>query len=337
MNISYLKYARVGLNYLLKKQKLPAGKILGLTIEPTNICNLRCVYCPQSRPEEHFVHGKGSMSFEDYKKILDNILSDFQPEFVSLHRDGEPLLHRNLEKFISYTVSRGLKTLTSSNCTLLDRSRSESLLKAGLSLIKTDFCADRELYERLRVGASWEKTYNGMINILELAQRWNIPFRINITDISTYEKSTREKRKNIKELERLFKAYKSRIHVGEVYFHNSLGESKEAFGSDPPAEGKRYILCHHPWVHIVVDFRGNVVSCCRDLRSEYIIGNLLEDRMVDIWNNRKFMFLRKALIEKEIDKISTCRKCDLPYGGSYSGSSFINKAFNLIFSDLWKR
>ena len=44
MNPGYLKYARVGWNYLRKKTKLPAGRILGVTIEPTNICNLSCVY-----------------------------------------------------------------------------------------------------------------------------------------------------------------------------------------------------------------------------------------------------------------------------------------------------
>ncbi len=338
MNLGYLKYAGIGVNYLLKRTRLPAGRILGFTIEPTNICNLSCIYCPQSDKENHFINGKGFMKFETYRQILDNILTDFAPRFVSLHRDGEPLLNRELERFIEYTVSKGIRTGMSSNCTMLPGERVESLLDAGLSFIKTDFCAGKELYEKLRVGGEWEAVYEGMVKILSRARERGLDFQMNITDISTHGASDETARSNMLKIKELFRDFKENVSVLRVYFHNALGESKEIMTcGDSGDYKKRYTLCHHPWVHVVVDFRGNVVPCCRDLRSEYICGNLLQDSMKDVWNSGRFVAIRKALADGAPERINICSKCDLPYRGSYAGRSFLSKASNILFSSIWKR
>jgi radical SAM protein with 4Fe4S-binding SPASM domain len=336
MNWSYINKASVGWNYLLKRTALPAGHVIGFTIEPTNICNLRCVYCPQSDEANHFINGKGFMAFETYKKVLDNLLDDFRPAFVSLHRDVEPMLNRDLDSFVEYTVSKGIKTIMSSNCTLLSPERASRLLECGMSLIKTDFCADKRLYEELRVGANWEKTYEGMLTILSLARDTKKPFQLNITDLSTHGVPEAVARKNMAALAGLFADYKTSVLVTRVHFHNALDESVRAM-SRKNERADQYTLCHHPWVHIVVDFKGNVVPCCRDLRSEYPCGNLLEKSMRLIWNDRPFLELRTALKNRTPQDIGICGKCDLPYAGSYSGFRFTAKMKNLLFSRMWRR
>ncbi|NIM20743.1 MAG: radical SAM protein [Candidatus Latescibacteria bacterium] len=338
MNLGYVKYARVGLSYLLKSTELPAGRTLGITVEPTNICNLRCIYCPQSDEKNHFINGRGFMKYETYKVILDNILSDFTPRFVSLHRDGEPLLNKELDKFIEYTVLRGIHTGVSSNCTMLDPERARRLLDAGLGFIKTDFCADEYLFEKLRVGGNWKATYEGMTTILEEAKESDIRFQMNITDLSTHEVADETARTNMEKLRELFSKFEKSVSISKVHFHNALDESIEIMTKDDYKKNHRtYTLCHHPWVHIVVDFRGNVVPCCRDLRSEYICGNLLKTTMKEIWNNDRFIRLRRALAERKPEEINICAKCDLPYRGSYSGKNAVSKISNILFSRTWKR
>ncbi|MFH1754249.1 MAG: radical SAM protein [Candidatus Latescibacterota bacterium] len=336
MNLGYIKKAKVGLNYFLKRTRLPAGQIVGFTIEPTNICNLRCVYCPQSDHDNHFINGRGYMSFETFKSILDNLLADFTPNYVSLHRDGEPMLNKELDQFIQYTVSKGLKAIMSSNCTLLTKERSEALLQSGLSLIKTDFCADKKLYEELRAGAKWDTTYEGMLNILSLARTMKKSFQLNITDISTHGVSKTLAGERTSALGKLFNDYNDDVVITRVHFHNALEESVTSLGrrQDMP---KKYTLCHHPWVHIVVDFKGNVVPCCRDLRSECICGSLLNNKMSFIWNDKPFLDIRTALKDQKPEEINICGKCDLPYAGSYSGTGFASRVKNLFFSKMWKR
>lgn len=334
MNVGYLKYASVGINFLLKRTKLPPGKLIGLTIETTNICNFKCIYCPQSDPENHFINGKGIMELKTFQTVLDNILENFAPRFVSLHRDGEPLVNKRLEEYVSYTRSKGLKTGISSNCSLLPEERAKSLIDSGLAFVKTDFCADPHVYEKLRAGGRWKKTYDGMRNLLSEAKRRGGYFQLTITDISTYGLSPEQAASNMKKLGELFADYEAYVGVMPVHFHNALDESVERMGE--PTDGD-YTLCHHPWVHITVDFKGNVVPCCRDLRSEYVCGSLLDTPMREIWNNERFLKLRRALVDKRPDEINICGKCDLPYRGSYSGKSFTSRLRNLLFARIWRR
>jgi radical SAM protein with 4Fe4S-binding SPASM domain len=336
MNWGYLRKAGVGWNYFLKRTRLPAGHVICFTVEPTNICNLRCVYCPQSDQDNHFINGKGYMSFETYKHVLDNLLADFSPMYVSLHRDGEPMLNKELNQFIRYTVSKNLKAIMSSNCTLLTEDRAEALLDSGLSLIKTDFCADKKAFEELRIGAKWDSTYQGMLGILALARKMNKPFQMNITDISTHGVHEEQAREKTTSLRKLFVDFEDDVVITRVHFHNALEESVRPMSKGKGAPG-RYTLCHHPWVHIVVDFKGNVVPCCRDLRSEYMCGNLLEDKMKSIWNDRPFLAVRTALKNRRPQEINICAKCDLPYAGSYSGSGFASRVKNVFLSKMWKR
>lgn len=78
-------------------------------IEPTNICNLQCLFCSQassSRP-------KGMMSLADFNKIL-SLLPRSVKE-VQLHFAGESLLNPDLPAMIRELKKHGLKTILSTN------------------------------------------------------------------------------------------------------------------------------------------------------------------------------------------------------------------------------
>ena len=79
------------------------------------------------------------------------------------------------------------------------------------------------------------------------------------------------------------------------------------------------------------------MPCCRDLRSEYVCGSLLETPMREIWNNERFVELREALVNERPYDINICAKCDLPRSGSYAGRTFVQKATNLLFGKMWNR
>jgi len=102
------RYWRVGFSYALGLNRTLAGPI-AVHIETTNICNFRCVYCPQSKPEDHFATlGRGKMSLSDFKVILDKVLSAWNIHELVLTRDGEPLVHPRLHEFIAYAAQKNL-------------------------------------------------------------------------------------------------------------------------------------------------------------------------------------------------------------------------------------
>lgn len=316
------------------------------------------------------------MSLENFRRIIANLRSAFDLRIVSLHRDGEPLLNKHLEDYISHLTSSGTCVTVSSNCSLIPEQRAKSLIASGLSMMGTDFCADAGLYERMRAKGVWTETLAGMRNMLAAAEEAKAEFRLVIKDVATDGLSREQGLPLMEQTRKLFAQYRNRVTVMPVYFHNALGESLVSITAASAAEPKPkamamaaaagagygsmhdggtatitqapppppvdptaafYTLCHQPWVNLTVDFAGRVVGCCRDLRSEYIVGNLLEESAAEIWNGERMRRLRRALSEKQPQEVDICRACDVPWHGSYSGLTPTEKIKNFFFSKAWKR
>ena len=336
-NLGYLRNFPTGLSYLLKTERSWGGPVF-FTIETVNVCNLRCVYCPQSDEDAHFQNGRGVMALADFQKIVRNLQSAFDVRAVSLHRDGEPLLNKRLPEFVDWLTTQGIFASFSSNCALVTDPTAQALLDAGLRLVKTDFCADPERYERLRVRGNWQETYAGMVRLLAAAEQRGVDFRLQITDLATHHVDADTAARRMADTAALFGQWRPRVSVQPVHFHNALGESRANLAGDAPTrETGLYCLCHQPWVNLTVDFAGRAVACCRDLRSEYVLGNLLEQPAAEIWNGEPMRRLRRALIDKQPEQIHVCKACDVPWSGSYSGRTPLRKVANFFFDRTWRR
>jgi MoaA/NifB/PqqE/SkfB family radical SAM enzyme len=72
-------------------------------------------------------------------------------ERVVLHGIGEPLLNRDLPRFVAHLKERGSEVLFNSNAILLDQKRGDALVEAGLDELRVSMDAvTPELYARLR-------------------------------------------------------------------------------------------------------------------------------------------------------------------------------------------
>jgi len=340
-NSRHLARIPTGLSYLLKRER-NWGQPVFFTIETVNSCNFRCVYCPQSNQGNHFVNGQGTMPFEDFKKIIANLRSAFHVGIVSLHRDGEPLMNKRLEDFIAHLSGLGIYVTVSTNCSLVPEERAKRLIASGLRMAGTDFCADPELYERLRARGVWADTLNGIRNLLRAGAEAKADFRVVIKDIATNNCPSEKAGALMEQTRKLFAEWPDRVDVMPVYFHNALGESLTNLSNvRTPAPSRAvaaaYTLCHQPWINFTIDYAGRVVGCCRDLRSEYVLGNLLHEPAAEIWNGEKMRQLRRALAEKHPGRIDICKSCDVPWQGSYSGRTPIEKVRNFFFASAWRR
>lgn len=336
-NLRHLKRLSTGISYLLHRDRV-WGQPIFFTIETINSCNFRCIYCPQSDQDNHFVNGRGIMSLEDFKRIIANLRSCFDVRIVSLHRDGEPLLNKRLEEYIAHLTELGIYVTVSSNCSLVSQERAHRLVAAGLQMVGTDFCADAALYERLRARGVWVETFAGIQRLLRAGVEQGADFRVVIKDMATHGVSLEDGKTLMARTRALFAEWSDRVTVMPVYFHNALGESLVNLSQGPEApERTLYTLCHQPWVNFTIDFSGRVVGCCRDLRSEYVLGNLLEQPADEIWNGERMVNLRRALTDKRPQDIGICKACDVPWQGSYSGRTPLEKVRNFFFAGAWRR
>jgi MoaA/NifB/PqqE/SkfB family radical SAM enzyme len=117
-------------------------------IEVTNHCNSRCVSCPLTY--DHFLplEPRHHLAWEDFRRIVDQFP---RLERAVLHGIGEPLLNRDLPRFITYLKERGAEVLFNTNAILLDQKRGDALVAAGLDELRVSLDAvTPDLYARLR-------------------------------------------------------------------------------------------------------------------------------------------------------------------------------------------
>src|SRR3972149_4129304 len=160
------RFFRIAWHYKRGSVRLPYGP-LRLWVEPTSFCNLKCPMCTSKDvPEEKI----GYMDWDLYKKIIDEA-KDFVYD-IDLFMGGESLFHKRLPEMIAYAKANGIRTRLSTNATVLTKDKREALLDAGLDFIIFSFDGyEKEVYEKIRVNANFEKTLRNIREFLEEKKR----------------------------------------------------------------------------------------------------------------------------------------------------------------------
>ncbi len=295
-------YSRLGhifWSYYTKKTKLNYLPVR-LWVEPTSVCNLRCVMCPNKNlsPEE-----KGFMDFDLFKKIIDEA-RHFVFDIHLLHR-GESLLHPQFFSMVRYAHEAGIITRFHTNGTLLDREKAHQLLESGLDQFAFSFDGfDKKTYEKIRVSANFENTVENIIQFLELKKRLRSRKPVTILELinfpGLYNKTAR---KRMKEFMRRFHGLPlDKVVIKEM--HNWAGE----VGSLP--QKKKYVACTFLWHALIIFWDGAVLPCTQDFHGYYVLGNVRESSLADIWNGQKMVALREKIIGQDIKELATCSHCD---------------------------
>jgi len=66
-------------------------------------------------------------------------------------------------------------------------------------------------------------------------------------------------------------------------------------------------ICAVPWMHLNFEPNGKVVPCCLTSAHDYFAGDLNEDSIEEIWNNSKYLSLRKSIHERNY--LPLCKDC----------------------------
>ena len=120
------RYQRAFFSYWFGKIGLKHPPLF-YSIEITNVCNYSCKYCPQGNPDNHSSK-KGMMDLDLFEDILKSVSKLKPVAQIYLTGSGEPLVHPDLEEFISLSNKYGFIPSFSSNGSLFSRERIKSLL-----------------------------------------------------------------------------------------------------------------------------------------------------------------------------------------------------------------
>ena len=249
-----------------------------LMVELTNKCNARCVYCGRqydSRPSQN-------MDFSLFKKIVDSC-----PSATELHPQGigEPLLYPKIVDAVTYAKNKNLKIIIYTNASPLNERLSIELIKAGLDdiVFSVDGC-NKETFESLRRGLSWEQVVKNIEQFQRLKKGYPTKTFIRIC-------RTLENKDSIRQTLLFWKPRVDNTHVKDEYdvpLPLTIEKQKWIDMEFP-------IRCKRPFEHLTVKSNGDVVLCCRDWYGQYIMGNIGDSDVLDVFNCEAFNQARKGI------------------------------------------
>jgi len=269
-------------------------------IDVTRRCNLRCIMCPQSAGLRN---PRAEMALATFRGIINDI-SQTRP-LVKLYLSGEPLLHEGLFEMIAYAAARGCRTMIHTNATLLTAEMSEKILASSLTFLSFSFdgCS-REVYEKLRPPASFERVESNIRRFLELRRaNGNGGPRTAIEIIRMRDTEGR--------VEGFINAWQ-RSGVDEVRVTGYLTwlGGVEDRRVNVTHEGDGYKPCAAPFRHGCILCDGTAVPCCLDVNGRMPLGNVTETPFRDLWIGGGYRHLRLQMLTGTLSPLSICHGCD---------------------------
>ena len=300
-----LRLAKLYFFYNKKSLKPPYFPVR-LWVELTSLCNYRCIMCPNKdlKKEEH-----GYMDFHLYTKIIDEAAGHAFD--VNLAHRGESLLFPNIPEAISYAKGKGLYTRLHTNGSLLTEDLGYKILQSGLDRISFSFDGfDRDTYEKIRVGGDFEKTLKNIKRFLEIKKE--LKSKLPNTSIEVIHFEPDRRLDALKEFEATFKDLPVDSFVIKD-LHNWAGDTKKTFPS------QHYSTCPFPWNALVIFWNGDVLPCTQDFFGSYVLGNVKDLYLKELWMGARMSALRKKLAEKDIQDLKACVGCDRPWRKTFLG------------------
>ncbi len=285
-----------------------------ISIEPTNICNLKCPECPVGMRTQQVK--AINMDTGMAKKVLDELSSTLM--HVILYFQGEPLISKNFTELVRYAHSKKLLTSTSTNAQLITNDLAKELVQSGLDkLIISMDGTTQEAYEAYRVGGKLDKAIAAVEYVVKWKEELKSPsplIEIQFIVLKTNEHQLAD----MKKLSRKLKADKLTFKTAQLYdFENGnpfLPSIRKYARYELRADGKYHIKsplknrCNRLWSGAVVNSKGEILPCCFDKDGSYSFGNITNESFQTAWHNEKAKRFRKGILQDR-KQFEMCRNC----------------------------
>ena len=268
-----------------------------LQIEPTSICNYRCIFCYQTDNEfnKRSTGFMGHMKLETFKLLVDQAEGNI--EFISLASRGEPLLCPDIKEMLAYTRDKFLNLKINTNASLLDEQISHSILTSGVkTLVFSADAADENLYSKLRVNGKLDKILANIKRFQEIRIK-NYPKSKIITRVSGVKISNQQ---NLDDMEKFWGSFVDQVAFVDYVPWENVYQSKYS-GIQTP--------CSDLWRRMFVWWDGKVNPCDVDYKSELSSGDIKNHNISELWKSNNYINLRKKHIENLRTTVSPCNKC----------------------------
>lgn len=280
-------------------------KFYRVYVELTNICGLKCSFCPpKSLPTQ-------TMSLPFFEHILDE-LQPYTKE-LAYHIVGDPLTLSNLEMYLDLTCKRNLKVSLTTSGYFLAQRELKTLLHSAIKQINISLNS----YNKNSMPLSFEAY---MAPILELCRLKNEIQKEIFINLRIWNMDEKESEKDFNEMlfSLLEKEFGIPLHVKTIYQNRPksirLAEKILLHFDDyfewPSLESNHHSegTCQGLSSHFGILSSGKVVPCCLDKDGMIELGDLHVSSLKEILDAPKTHAIINGFKNDQAEEL-LCQKC----------------------------
>lgn len=303
------------------EEVIPLSTPIILFVDPSNLCNFRCKFCPTGNHEIIKSTGRfnGIMNFHIYKKVIDDLREFDKPlKVLRLYKEGEPLLNKNFDKMIKYAKdSEYVQYIdTTTNGYLLTEDLTKKILDAGLDRINISVngMSDKQFLAFSGIKINFNKYVENIKEFYEIREdyKYNCEICIKITGgfLTDDEKTL---------FYNTFGNYADRIFIEnmapcwpefDVEYHSKISISKTRGIYDQPISDETEVnTCPYIFYMISINSDGSVSLCFLDWARKLIIGDVKNQSLKEIWFGNELSQHQTEHLQGKRKDNPVCSKC----------------------------
>lgn len=278
---------------IIQKNKRPIiKKFRKVHIEITNICNLKCSFCPPK------IKPNATMNLEKFDE-LNCELKSYTKE-LAYHIVGDPLVLSNLNDYLNISKKHGLKVNITTTANNINKKHYEALSNTILKQINFSINS----YNANSHKKSLNEYLQAIIDFIKYAQSINHEYFINLR-IWNLDDTKSAKEFNKKVFDKINSEFESNIDIDDVYKNrpkNIRIARKIFFNFDDyfkwPSLDENVIstkgFCYGLDSHFGILSSGEVVPCCLDQNAVINLGNINSSKLDDILKSKRVLDIQKG-------------------------------------------
>ncbi len=294
-------------------RSVPLRQPLSLYVEPTNICNFKCKFCPESFADfEERSGGFHSLSVEDFTKIAEDVVSLTQGAGVktlNFYMMGEPLINRDLPEFIAIARAMGVaeRLIVTSNGSLLKGSRAKALAASPPDFLRISIYGPTDDTHRdvTTSKVSLDQIEENIRNFIKLPKEQ--PCHVYVKMIDQGESLNRDFLNRFETVADEC-AIEPVMNWDDPDEGNLAGQDRENLLSSSYFAARKEV-CPSPFYVSVIHADMQVSVCCVDWSKSTVIGDLRSQTLKEIWEGDRLHQFQMMHLAREAGANPACSGC----------------------------
>lgn len=315
---------------------LPLSTPFTLNVFPTNACNFKCSFCAQSigakeMKNKYNYNVSEHMSMNTFENIVKGSKNFDKPfKLLSFMGHGEPLLNKNIPDMVKLAkdnnIADRIEIIT--NGSLLTNEMSDRLIDAGITNIRISLegLSARKYKEISNVDIDFDEFLSNLEYFHKKGKEYGSNLFVKVLDCAL-EDGEKDKFYHI------FDKISTRMYIEELKpVYDGIEFTKDIKEITTDRYGNAHtprIVCPLAFFSMAIWPNGDVAPCDA-IYKPITLGNVNQDDLSEVFNNKKALSFRLELLKGNKNSINGCNKCCAPDDVSHEKDDLDKYANELI-------